>query len=251
MNGVISNTTTDADGLFKVKYVSSSTLYIEYGGNNVYEGSNTTIILDKFVDLRNATKILSEEYNTYAVDFALGERGGYFKFRLVDENGNALTNKPIQIGFSGVVYDRVTDDEGYAQLQINLNTPFIFTFAIAFLGDDTHNASFVVQQINVVKKTTSVSAASKSYKASEKTKKFTVTLKSDKCSSIDGKAYLGMGKKITLKVNGKTYTAKTNALNQAVFKLNINKKGTYKAEISFAGDGRYAASKTTAKIKII
>ena len=251
MNGVINKTTTDREGLFKVKYVSNSTLYIEYAGNNVYEGSNTTIILDKFVDLRNATKIISEVYDTYAVDFELGERGGYFKFRLVDENGNALANKPVQIGFCGVVYNRVTDSEGNAQLQINLNTPFIFTFAIAFLGDDTHNASFVVQQINVVKKTTSISAASKSYKANAKTKKFTVTLKSDKCSSIDGKTYLGMNKKITLKVNGKTYTAKTNALNQATFKLSISKKGSYNAEIRFEGDGRYAASKTTAKIKII
>ena len=251
MNGVINKTTTDREGLFKVKYVSNSTLYIEYAGNNVYEGSNTTIILDKFVDLRNATKIISEVYDTYAVDFELGERGGYFKFRLVDENGNPLANKPVQIGFCGVVYNRVTDSEGNAQLQINLNTPFIFTFAIAFLGDDTHNASFVVQQINVAKKTTSISAASKSYKANEKTKKFTVTLKSDKCSSIDGKTYLGMNKKITLKVNGKTYTAKTNALNQATFKLSINKKGTYNAEIRFDGDQRYAASKTTAKIKIV
>ena len=251
MNGVINKTTTDREGLFKVQYVSNSTLYIEYAGNNIYEGSNTTIVLDKFVDLRNATKILSEVYDTYAVDFALGERGGYFKFRLVDENGNPLANKPVQIGFCGVVYNRVTDSDGNAQLQINLNTPFIFTFAIAFLGDDTHNASFVVQQINVVKKTTSISAASKSYKANAKTKKFTVTLKSDKCSSIDGKTYLGMNKKITLKVNGKTYTAKTNALNQATFKLSISKKGSYNAEIRFEGDDRYAASKTTAKIKII
>ena len=251
MNGVINNTATDADGLFKVKYVSNSNLYIEYAGNNIYNGFNTTIVVDKFVDLRNATKIISDIYYTYAVDFYIGERGGYFKFRLVDENGNALANKPVQIGFCGVVYNSVTDSEGYAQLQINLNTPFIFTFAIAFLGDDTHNASFVVQQINVAKKTTKIFANPKTFKAGAKTKRFTVTLKSDKCSSIDGKSYLGSGKKITLKLNGKTYAAKTNANNQATFKLSINKKGTYNAEIRFDGDVRYAASKTTAKIKII
>ena len=60
-----------------------------------------------------------------------------------------------------------------------------------------------------------------------------------------------MNKKITLKLNGKTYTAKTNALNQATFKLSISKKGSYNAEIRFEGDQRYAASKTTAKIKIV
>ena len=244
------NIVTDNMGLFKLQTVSHSTINVVYGGDHVFKHSNATLVLDSFLDMRNLTKIVSEEYNTYAVDFDLGERGGYFKFRIVDGNGKALANKPVQIGFCGVVYNRVTDSEGYAQLQINLNTPFIFTFAIAFLGDEANNASFVVQQINVAKKTTSVSADSKSFKASEKTKKFTVTLKSDKCASIDGNSYLGMGKKITLKVNGKTYTAKTNMRNQAIFKLDITKKGNYNAEIRFEGDQRYAASKTTAKIKI-
>ncbi len=244
------NIVTDNNGLFKLQTVSHSTINVVYDGDHVFKHSNATLILDSFLDRRNLTKIVSEEYNTYAVDFDLGERGGYFKFRIVDGNGKALANKPVQIGFCGVVYNRVTDSEGYAQLQINLNTPFIFTFAIAFLGDETNNASFVVQQINVAKKTTSVSADSKNFKASEKTKKFTVTLKSDKCASIDGNSYLGMGKKITLKVNGKTYTAKTNMRNQAIFKLDITKKGNYNAEIRFEGDQRYAASKTTAKIKI-
>ena len=132
----------------------------------------------------------------------------------------------------------------------NLNTPFIFTFAIAFLGDETHNASFVVQQINVNKKTTTLQASAKTYKASAKTKTYTVTLKSDVCSSIDGKSYMGAGKKITMKVNGKTYTANTKANGQATFKLDLTKKGTYTASISFGGDQRYDASKTTAKIKI-
>ena len=244
------NIVTDNMGLFKLQTVSHSTINVVYGGDHVFKHSNATLVLDSFLDMRNLTKIVSEEYNTYAVDFDLGERGGYFKFRIVDGNGKALANKPVQIGFCGVVYNRVTDSEGYAQLQINLNTPFIFTFAIAFLGDETNNASFVVQQINVAKKTTSISADSKNFKASEKTKKFTVTLKSDKCASIDGNSYLGMGKKITLKVNGKTYTAKTNMRNQAIFKLDITKKGNYNAEIRFEGDQRYAASKTTAKIKI-
>ena len=244
------NIVTDNNGLFKLQTVSHSTINVVYDGDHVFKHSNATLVLDSFLDMRNLTKIVSEEYNTYAVDFDLGERGGYFKFRIVDGNGKALANKPVQIGFCGVVYNRVTDSEGYAQLQINLNTPFIFTFAIAFLGDETHNASFVVQQINVAKKTTSISVESKSFKASEKTKKFTVTLKSDKCASIDGNSYLGMGKKITLKVNGKTYTAKTNMRNQATFKLDITKKGTYNAEIRFEGDQRYNAYKTTTKIKI-
>ena len=241
---------TDEYGIFTLRAVSHSTVNVEYAGNSIFKYCNATLILDKFLDIRNLTNIVSEAYDTYAVDFELGERGGYFNFRLVDENNKGLANKPVQIGFCGVIYNRVTDENGYAKLQINLNTPFIFTFAIAFLGDDTHNASFVVQQINVIKKTTTLSAKDMVFKASEKSKKFKVTLNSAPCSSIDGKTYISMGKTVTLNVAGKTYTAKTNALNQAIFKLDLTKKGSYNAKISFAGDVRYGASKTTAKIKI-
>jgi len=241
---------TDEEGLFKLQAISHSTIKVEFAGTNKFKYANATLSLDKFLDIRNISSIISDIYTTYAIDFDLGERGNYFKFRLVDDKGKALANKPIQIGFCGVVYNRVTDSEGYAQLQINLNTPFIFTFAIAFLGDDDYNASFVVQQINVNKKPTILSANNEVFKASEKTKKFKVTLKSSVGSSIDGNAYIGMGKKVTLNVDGKTYTAKTNAKNQAVFKLSLTKKGTYTATINFEGDIRYDASKTTAKIKI-
>jgi hypothetical protein len=241
---------TDGDGIFKLQAISHSTIKVEFEGTNKFKYANATLSLDKFLDIRNISSIISDMYTTYAVDFDLGERGNYFKFRLVDDKGKALANKPVQIGFCGVVYNRVTDSEGYAQLQINLNTPFIFTFAIAFLGDDDYNASFVVQQIVVNKKPTVLSANNEVFKASEKSKKFKVTLKSSVGSSIDGTPYIGMGKKVTLNVDGKTYTAKTNAKNQAIFKLSLTKKGTYTATIKFDGDVRYESSKTTAKIKI-
>ena len=58
-----------------------------------------------------------------------------------------------------------------------------------------------------------------------------------------------MGVKITLKVNGKTYTAKTNKKGQATFKIkNLKKKGKYTATITFAGNKSY--KKSTKKVKI-
>jgi hypothetical protein len=57
-------------------------------------------------------------------------------------------------------------------------------------------------------------------------------------------------KKITLTLNGKTYTAKTNSKGQATFKLSITKKGTFSATVKFDGDKTYAASSKSAKITI-
>ena len=55
--------------------------------------------------------------------------------------------------------------------------------------------------------------------------------------------------KVTLKVNGKTYSAKTNAKGQATFKINnLNKKGKFTAVVKFAGNKYYNAK--TAKPKI-
>ncbi|MBQ6098656.1 MAG: right-handed parallel beta-helix repeat-containing protein [Methanobrevibacter sp.] len=224
---------------------------LEDGMKNVLLQTTGDTYLDNTVTVvRQATDIKSQDYTTYAIDYNAGERGGYFTATLVDGSGNALANKAVKIGFNGKVYNTTTDENGVAKLQINLANEGTYTFAVAFLGDDQYNASFIVQKIIVNKKTTSISAAAKSYKASAKTKSYTVTLKTIKGSSTDGKTYLKEGKTIKLTVNGKTYTAKTNAKGQATFKLDITKKGTYTANINFAGDKTYQASKASAKITI-
>ena len=206
---------------------------------------------DVLKDSKIKTQISSSIFTSYAIDFSSGERGNYFKFRLLDVDGNPLGNRPVQVGFAGVTYDKVTDDNGYASLQINLNTPFVYTFAIFYSGDINYDSAFNVQQIIISKKTCSISAPAKSFKVKSKNKLYTITLKSDKCSSIDGKPYMSSGKQVTLKINKKTYVAKTNKKGQATFKLNINKKGTYTAKIAYEGNFMYSGAQKSVKIKII
>ena len=57
--------------------------------------------------------------------------------------------------------------------------------------------------------------------------------------------------KVTLKVKGKTYSAKTNNKGKATFKITkLTKKGTYKATIKYNGDKYYKKSNKNIKIKI-
>jgi len=116
------------------------------------------------------------------------------------------------------------------------------------LDDDNYNASLAVQKITINKKTTSITASAKTFKATAKTKKYTVTLKTIKGASIDGKTYLKAGKKVTLVINGRIYTAKTNSKGKATFNIKLTKKGIFTAKISFAGDVTYKS--TTKKVKI-
>ena len=83
----------------------------------------------------------------------------------------------------------------------------------------------------------------KTFKKTAKTKKVIVTLKSASNKAI-------ANKKITLKVNKKTYTAKTNSKGQATFKVKLTKKGTYKYTAKFAGNTYYYSLSKTGKIKI-
>jgi hypothetical protein len=248
INGEEFNATTDANGGVEISASSNSVVDLIYAGDDAILPANITITLSGLAPAREATEIKASDYTTDAVDFYAGEKGGYFKVQLVDANGNPLANKPVKIGFNGVVYSLTSDANGYAQLQINLMYAGTYTFAVAFLGDDDYNGTFVVQKIIVNKKKTSISASAKSFKASAKTKSYTVTLKTT--ANADGKTYLKEGKKVTISVNGKTYSAKTNSKGQATFKLSLSKKAKYSATVKFAGDNSYDSSSKSVKITI-
>lgn len=55
--------------------------------------------------------------------------------------------------------------------------------------------------------------------------------------------------KVALKVNKKTYNAKTNSKGKATFKItNLNKKGTFTAVVKYAGNKYYNAKAIKSKI---
>ena len=240
------NVTTDKNGEFTLTGVYNEIIDIIVDSPLFHNDVRSHLMIN---GKRVNTIISSESYTTSAIDAKAGEKGNYFNFTLKDVDGNPLANQNVSIGFNGVVYNRTTDENGRAQLQINLAKAGDYTFAIVFLGDNEYNGAFAVQKITVNKKSTSISAAAKTYKA-KATKKYTVTLKTNKGSSIDGKTYLKSGKVVKLTINGKTYSAKTNAKGQATFTIKLTKKGKFNAKVTFKGDNSYKAASKTVKITI-
>ena len=231
----------DIDGLNADTYP----IIANYGGNETFSSS---VGFGQFNVAKNATKIIFENMETIAVDYYNdGRVGEFFKWRLVDANGNPIANTPMQIGFNGVVYDEkdgiVTDAEGYAQLQINLARKDLYTFAVCWLGDENHNGSFVVAKITVDTQTPTIAVSNKSYKATASTKTLTATFKSNRGTVI-------ANKKITFTVNGKTYSAKTNDKGVASVNVSITKKGSYAVTAKFAGDSIYSAVTKKATLKL-
>ena len=182
------------------------------------------------------------------MDTKAGEKGNWFNVTLTDINGNPIANKNVQIAFDGKIFNVCTNDEGKAGLKSNIAKAGTYIYTFAFMGDDGYTAADLsTSKMTVAKKKTTISAKKQTFKSKAK-KVVTVTLKTSK-NKVDGKTYLAKGKKLTLTIKGKKYTAKINAKGVAKFSIKLTKKGKYSAAIKFAGDNTYKASNK--KISII
>ncbi|WP_298500039.1 C1 family peptidase [uncultured Methanobrevibacter sp.] len=250
INGVEFNTTTNDDGVFCILLDSNGLVDISYLGDDLTAPVNMSITINNIIPIRSATVVEGNNFTQYAIEYYSGERGGNFTVQLKDASGKVLANKTVLIGYNGKCLERTTDENGFANVQINLVAANRLTFAVAFLGDENYNATMSVYLITINKKPVTMTANAKTYKASAKTKSFTVSLSTIPGASADGKTYFAAGKKVTMKVKGVIYTAKTNDKGQATFKLSLNKKGTYTADIDYAGDNTYKSASKSVKITV-
>ena len=268
-NGVIYNRTTDSQGGARLQInLANEDLYtfaICFLGDDEYNASfevakitvdkkypkpnkaNSTTTAEKVnktqKNTRLKTSIIYSDMVTESVLKVDGRAGKYFVVKLVDNNNKALANVPIKIGFNGVIYNRTTNASGQARLQINLLKVTLYTFAISYLGDEKYQASFEVAKITVKQHTPKLTAPAKTFKASAKTKTVSATFKSSNGNALKGK-------KIKFTINGKTYTATTNAKGVASVKIALTKKRTYTATAKFAGEATIKATSTKFKVKI-
>lgn len=164
-------------------------------------------------------------------------------FTLYDSKGNPLANKTVSVTLNGKTTNVTTNADGQATIKTNFAAAGTYYYTLSFLGDDTGcKASFTSVKVTVNKQAVKATFAKKTFKV-KATKKISFTLK-----DASGKALAG--KKITFKVNKKTYTAKTNSKGIATVKIVIKKKGKYTASAKFAGDSAYKAISKKARITV-
>ncbi len=211
---------------------------------DLYVYSNTTAFVFDYKVRANQVEVVVDvddsKFTTVnvAVD---GKTGKYFNLTLKDQFGKALTNKSVVIVFNNDEYDLTTDANGNAKIQINVPTAGEYSATIIISGDNGYAGQYKVVKFTVDKQAVKLTVAKKTYKVKAKTKKFTATLKSAKGKAIKNK-------KITFKVKGKTYTAKTNSKGVATVNIKLVKKGTHKVTVKFAGDSTYKAISKSGKL---
>ena len=263
INGSANNVTTDNEGKFTIKAQNGDEITISYDGNATIIGTTTTLKLNASAPptvIKLATRfaidlnpsVTSITIKGYAVDTKAGEEGIYYSTVLLDENGNPMANVSMNFAVNNKIYNRTTYENGsFRPYQLDMIRAGRYTMALYYAGDETHNATLACVCFDLDKKPITIKASAKTYKATTKTKKYTITLKTIVGSSHDGKTHLRSGLKVTLKVNGKTFTAKTNSNGKATFKItNLKKKGKYVAEIYYKGDKTYEEATKSVKLTI-
>jgi predicted outer membrane repeat protein len=228
---VVNDTTITVSGLDAGNYTLSVTTITDANHNSMTK--TTDIIVNKAKTVLAADAITA----TYNINKDL-------VITLKDANGNPLTGVNLKVDLNGAK-TYTTDNNGQIKVSTKGLAPKTYTAKITFNGNTNYEKSAKNVKVTVKKATPKLTAKKKTFKTSVKTKKYTITLKDNVGKPIK-KA------KVTLKVKGKTYKAKTNSKGKATFKIKkLNKKGKFKAVIKFKGNKYYKKVTKKAKIKVI
>ena len=162
---------------------------------------------------------------------------------LKDSKGNLLSGVKLTVVLNGKTYTPTTNANGQVKVSTNGLAPVkTYKATITFKGNSKYDKSTTTAKVVVKKATPKLTAKAKTFKKSVKTKKYSITLKTNQNKVMKNT-------KLTLKVNGKTYSAKTNSKGKATFKITkLTKKGTFKATITYKGSAYY--NKVTKKVNI-
>ena len=141
---------------------------------------------------------------------------GNYQVTLMDSDANQpLPRKAVSLSINNVNYSVKTNSKGVASVNLKLNPGSYLTTA-SFAGDGSFNSSSISGKVKVLT-TIKASDVTKYYKGS----------KAYKATYLDSKGNLLKYKKVAITVNGKKYTAKTNAKGVASVAVDL-KPGTYK-----------------------
>ena len=242
VNVTDSSTAISQDDSTQISVDSSNQEVLESGVDN--DSSNDVLESDISSTLSTNTEdsnILSSDYNASSnidVSKTITSKDvtKYYKgstkytATFFDINGTPLANAKVKIKVDGKVYDKTTNSKGVASLDVNLKPG---TYKVVATNPSTgYSLKTTFKILNTIQ-------ANDLTKVYMDGKKFSATfLKSN------GKPLAN--KKVKFKINGKTYTKKTNSKGVASLSLTTLKKGTYKIT-SYNTDGLTK----TKKVKVI
>ncbi len=246
--GDVYKTVMMVDGTATVRFYSED---FKESGNvvtAVLPGTSDFITGDQFKNVKNftvddkyipgevsPTRITMSDSTTYP-----GSNADY-TITLRDIYNNPVANEEVTFNINSKNIKATTNANGQATVKINENAG-TYVIKVNYPGDDSDYAPSSAQAKVTVNKVSSKIAASNYAMFIKKTDHYQFTLKDSNGKAISNQ-------KVTVKVNKKTYTVKTNAKGVGKVKLKL-KKGTYKIQLNYKGNSQFNAAKVTKKISV-
>ena len=229
--------TTDEDGIttFSLNLeVGNYTAIVKYGGNDIQYAANTTADITV---LYNYTSVIS--INDIVV---YNEKGSVLNVALTDAYDNALANEKVTVSVDGKNYTATTNDKGVASFTLDVKLGD-YLATVTYPGNAKQNPATKTETIKVLTETASIITADDLVMYYKDGSILNVTL-----TNVYREALANQ--KITLSINGKTYTATTNDKGVASFKLDLE-VGNYTAVVKYGGDDKQDPANTTVNIKVL
>lgn len=169
---------------------------------------------------------------------------GIFKAVLKDEYGNPLEGANVSFLINGITYYRICDENGIANMNINLAFPKAYSVFYYYLGNDTYSSCSGNATINIV-----------TYKLPSNIEgddltKYYGTAGSFNVFLTDNNNQPITNVNVSLTVDGLTYIKTTNNLGMATLDINL-RAGTFLINYSFIGNNYYHNSNSSAKITVL
>lgn len=195
------------------------------------------------IDTKTINIVIMKSSFIYVANLTTNYQAGkVLLVNLHDSAGTVIKYAKVSVTLNGETKAYLTDDNGQIMVPTKTLTPKTYSVSMVYSGDSNYMGTSAIAKIVVKKVTPVFTASSKTFKRTDKTKKYVVTLKNHKKAVMKST-------KVTIKINKVTYSAKTNTNGQATFKFTkLTKKGTYTAEIKYAGSSIY--NSVTKKVKI-
>lgn len=224
---------------------------IAINGNDIEDGVKTLVVWcnDWGDEYSNPSDIVIPKAELVQTQIVISNTDGTkITGILKDISGKAIDSADLTYSINNGADVKVTTDENGVFI---INGEFGKSVAINFAATDKFAASATsftlpAEVIKTVTKTVSKKSVSlKAPKATFKVKnakKVKITLKS-------GKKALAK-KKVTINVNGKSFSAKTNSKGVATISVKLTKKGIYSYVASFSGDKTYNSGLKAGKIVV-
>lgn len=231
--------TTNSKGVakLKLKFSKQATYKIEikFAGTNKYEGvSKTCKIYVKYSSKKAkltvpTVTIPPKTYKTYTIT-------------LKNANGKGISKQKVTIKLNGKKYTKTTNSKGKVNIKVKFNSLRNYKVSATYKGNKIYKKASSSGKIKVAKTATKITASSISVLPNTDNT-YTVKLKTG-----DGKAL--SKQKITISLNGKTYTKTTNSNGKASINIKLAKETVYPITISYKGTGIYKAAKISRNIEV-